>query len=217
MLPTLSNQDLLNTALTHRSALAKEGQESNERLEFLGDAVLELATSSYLYHVSPTANEGLLTSFRAALVRTTTLAKVAKTLGLGELLHLSKGEEQSGGRDNVGLLADTFEAFTGALYEDQGYAACYAFLSEHLFSLFETILKDGTYRDHKTALQEFVQAQGKRTPTYTTIDEKGPDHDKVFTVEVVIDGKPMGTGSGKSKQEAQQDGARVVLEKLGVS
>lgn len=218
MLPTFHSLPLLHTAFTHRSALNESDMtESNERLEFLGDAVLELATTEFLYQTFPKANEGEMTSYRAALVKTTTLAQVALALGLDERLQMSKGEERSGGRQNQSLLADTFEAVLGALYLDQGYTSCVTFLAEHLFPRFDQILSENSYKDYKTTLQELVQSQGRGTPVYHTVREEGPDHLKVFTVEVHIDGQPLGSGEGKSKQDASQVAAQQALEKIAKS
>jgi len=219
MLPSFDNADLLTTALTHRSALNEKSstsQESNERLEFLGDAVLELITTEFLYSILPTEQEGKLTAYRSALVKTATLAEVASELGLGDRLFLSKGEEATGGRQNVSLLADTMEAVLGALYLDQGYGAAKAFLSESLFPKFEAIRQHRLYKDAKSALQEYVQAKGFDAPLYTVISEVGPDHDKHFTIEVEAMDRKIADGIGKSKQQAQQSAATAALAVLGV-
>ena len=215
MLPTFLNPQLLETALTHRSALNERGStaiESNERLEFLGDAVLELSTTEYLFTEFPQEPEGVLTAYRSALVKTTSLAEVAKSLGLGERLKMSKGEESTGGRNNPSLLANTLEAVIGALYLDQGFTAADTFLRENLFVTVATILKDKLYKDPKSELQEKVQARGFETPNYVVISEAGPDHDKEFTVEVQVGGKPVASGMGKSKQQAQQAAAQAALK-----
>lgn len=215
MLPTFHNQALFVTALTHRSALNEHlstSTESNERLEYLGDAVLELATTIFLFNRFPDEPEGILTAYRSALVKTTTLAEVARELGLGEKLYMSKGEEAGGGRNNVGLLANVVEATLGALYLDQGFDQVVKFLNEHLFPKFENIYNQKAYKDPKSDLQEKVQAQGKSTPTYEVLDEVGPDHDKIFTVAVAIDGQQIAQGTGKSKQTAQQAAAEKALE-----
>src|SRR5689334_20027171 len=175
VLPTFKNQDLLTTALTHRSALNEKtstSKESNERLEFLGDAVLELATTIFLYRELPAEQEGMLTAFRSALVKTTTLAEVAKVLGLGEKLYMSKGEEASGGRQNASLLANTVEALLGALYLDQGMEVVEAFLIEHLYPKLDEIQKKRLYKDPKSHLQEYVQAQGFQAPEYVVVSEQ---------------------------------------------
>jgi ribonuclease III len=213
---TSINPTLLEEALTHRSYLNenKRSQAHNERLEFLGDAVLELAVSEYLFEQFPDKNEGDLTAYRAALVRTTSLSTIADKLELGKLLRLSKGEEISGGRTNPSLMANTFEAVLGALYLDQGYKAVVAFLSVHLFPNLTEIIEKGLYKDYKSSLQEYVQAKGSASPEYQVVSEAGPDHAKSFTIEVLIDQKPVARGSGKSKQHAQQSAARKALEIL---
>jgi ribonuclease III len=216
MLPTFIDQNLLTQALTHRSALNESTHnvtESNERLEFLGDAVLELVTTNYLFTAYPAEPEGTLTAYRSALVKTTSLAKVALSLNLGEKILMSRGEEAGGGRTNESLLADTFEAIVGALFIDQQLDAVESFLQDHLFTTFPEILKYKLYQDAKSSLQEIVQAKGLPTPTYSVVQEEGPDHDKIFTVEVLVGESIVGTGSGKSKQIAQQEAAQDALEK----
>ena len=217
-LPTFQNADLLANALTHRSALnerVSSSTQSNERLEFLGDAVLELATTEFLYARFPEKPEGELTAFRSSLVKTVTLAQVAVRLGLGEQLYLSKGEEATGGRNNSSLLADTFEAVVGALYLDQGYETAKKFLAAELFIEFDAILEQKLYKDAKSQLQEVVQSKGFEAPTYEVVAEDGPDHDKQFTVTVSVGGKVRGTGVGKSKQLAQQEAATQGLASFG--
>ncbi len=215
-LPTFKNPQLLVTALTHRSALNENltsATESNERLEFLGDAVLELSTTLFLYDKLPNEPEGTLTAFRSALVKTGTLAELAKELKLDEHLFMSKGEEHTGGRSNDSLLANTTEAVLGALYLDQGFDAVDAFLRKHLFIKFSEIKENNLHRDSKSLLQERVQAKSLPTPSYKVTKESGPDHDKTFTVVVSVRGKEVGVGAGKSKQLAQQEAAREALEK----
>lgn len=206
----------METALTHRSAINEKlsrSKESNERLEYLGDAVLELATSEFLFHKFPSEPEGKLTAYRSALVKTDTLAQVAKKLKLGEKLKMSKGEEKSGGRQNQSLLANTMEAVIGALYLDQGFEAVKKFLNQHLFPQVEEIVKQQLYKDPKSHLQELVQARKLPTPKYQIVDEVGPDHNKIFTVQVLVDQKVVGKGKGKSKQQAQREAARAAIEK----
>lgn len=220
MLPTFKNPQLLVTALTHRSALNEHtstSEESNERLEFLGDAVLELATTQFLYDALPEEPEGQLTAYRSALVKTTTLAEVATELGLGEKLYLSKGEEATGGRKNPSLLADTFEAVLGAMFLDngeEGYQIVDEFLKTHLFPRFATIQQQRLYKDPKSELQEVVQSRGFEAPVYEVTQESGPDHDKEFTVQVKVGTEVRGTGVGRSKQQAQQAAAAEALEKF---
>lgn len=219
MLPKFKNQQLLTTALSHRSSLnepqtGKKTPESYERLEYLGDAVLELATTEFLFHAHPVEPEGVLTAYRSALVKTSTLAEIARKLGLGQQMRLSKGEEATGGRENDGLLADVLEAVIGALYLDQGYEPVKKFLTNELFPKFAEIKEKKLYRDNKSFYQEVIQAKGFSTPIYVVTKEEGPDHDKVFTVNVTVDGKVTGTGAGHSKQQAQQEAARQALEQL---
>jgi len=219
MLPKFKNQLLLDTALSHRSALnesnsGSKAQESYERLEYLGDAVLELATTEWLYHEHPTEPEGILTAYRSSLVKTTTLAEVAQKLKLGKKMYMSKGEAATGGRQNEGLLADVFEAVIGALYLDQGYDAVKKFLHSNLFPKFEKIKANKLYRDNKSFYQEVIQAENLPTPVYKVIKAEGPDHNKIFTINVLVAGKITGTGIGKSKQLAQQAAARQALEKF---
>lgn len=214
MLPQFKNAQLLTTALTHRSALNEFpdlSPESNERLEFLGDAVLELVTTEFLFDTFPQEPEGVLTAYRSALVKTTTLAVVAETLELGQKLYMSKGEEATGGRSNPALLANTMEAVIGALYIDQGYETVKTFVKTTLLWKMEEIVSKKLYKDPKSLLQEVVQSKGLPTPTYEVLGEEGPDHSKEFTIGVYIRGKLSGKGSGKSKQLAQQAAATEAL------
>jgi len=212
----IKNQSLLDVALTHRSFLneSKTATEHNERMEYLGDAVLELVVSEYLYHQFPDKPEGELTALRSALVKTTTLAKVAHTLNLGAMLKMSHGEEQTGGRTNTGLLANTFESVTGAIYLDSGFDAAKDFISTHLFPLLPDIIKNHSYKDYKSLFQEKVQAEGQPTPTYQSVSEHGPDHHKIFTVAVTVGDQSLATGSGNSKQAAEQAAAHAALGHL---
>jgi ribonuclease III len=213
--PQFKNDALLITALTHRSALNERistSEESNERLEYLGDAVLELVTTEFLYEQFPLEQEGMLTAYRSALVKTTTLAEVAQDLKLGDKLFMSKGEEASGGRQNVSLLANTVEALLGALYIDQGIEAVRRLLEKCLFPKMDDILKKKLYKHAKSLLQEVLQAEGISTPDYIVVEEQGPDHDRQFTVKVVIHGRDAGQGMGKSKQVAQEAAAQDVLD-----
>lgn len=216
---TFKNPSLLDTALTHRSYLNenKSVKEHNERLEYLGDAVIELAVSEFLYHSFPERPEGELTAIRSALVRTETLASVASTLGFGDELKMSRGEIASGGRLNIALLANTFEAVIGALYLDQGFEVVVGFLKTNLYSKVDEIIAKSLFKDFKSTLQEKIQAQGKPTPEYEVIDEVGPDHDKIFTVIVKVDEASLAEGKGKSKQAAQQQAAANALEKMSAA
>ena len=210
----INSLQLITNAFVHRSFLneSSDWTQSNERLEYLGDAVLELATSDFLFRRFPDYQEGMLTNLRAALVRTTSLAKISETLGLNDLLLMSKGEEAGGGRSNASLLADCFEAFLGAVYLDSGYANVVTILEQSLFPSIDAVLENTTYKDKKSELQEVAQAKFHATPKYELIEESGPDHDKVFVMQVRIDNQTYQTGSGKSKQLAQEDAARATLE-----
>lgn len=211
------DEKLMHAAFVHRSYLneVKEQRESNERLEFLGDAILSFLSSDYLYKKYPEYPEGTLTNIRSGLVKTKSLSETSKELGLGELLFLSRGEEDSGGRNNASLLADTFEALLGALYLDQGIEAARVFLERVLFPKVTNIVENKTYIDFKSLLQEIVQEESRISPTYTVIKTEGPDHAKTFWVEVLVGNTVLGQGMGKSKQEAQQAAAAQALEKRG--
>lgn len=214
---TFKNQELLKQAFYHRSYLneAKHVKESNERLEFLGDAILSFLTSRYLYHQYPQYPEGTLTNIRSSVVKTQSLGETAKKLKFGELLFLSKGEEEGGGRNNISLLADCFEAFLGALFLDQGLPEAEAFLKKYLFFEITAIIKNKSYVDFKSYLQELVQETHKVSPTYDVVRAEGPDHDRTFWIDVGINGKTLGSGMGKSKQEGEQQAAKNALEKMG--
>ncbi|MGA2482650.1 MAG: ribonuclease III [Candidatus Acidiferrales bacterium] len=212
--------ELLRMALTHRSATAgAAGQVStddNERLEFLGDAVLGLLASEYLLEAYADWQEGHLSRCRARLVNAHALAAAARRLGLGEYLHLGRGEEKTGGRDRVAMLADAFEAVVGAMYLDGGIAPARQFLKRHVFDL---AAEDGMLQlassDHKSGLQEYLQAQGKPPAEYRVIAETGPDHRKTFLVEVWSEGHALAVGEGLSKKEAEQAAARQALDRFG--
>jgi ribonuclease-3 len=212
------DKELLKQAFTHRSYINENKEithDHNERLEFLGDAVLELATTSFLFKKYPKRQEGELTSFRAALVNTNTLSEVASSLKFNDFLLLSKGESKDTGRARQYILADTFEALIGALYMDQGYETAYAFIETNLLGLTDEIVKTGSWVDAKSSFQEKSQEMLSVTPLYETILEEGPDHNKYFTVAVKIKEETIATGKGKSKQEAEQEAARNALEKKG--
>lgn len=214
---TFKSQELLHSAFYHRSYLneARQIKESNERLEFLGDAVLSFLTSEYLYKKFPEFPEGTLTNIRSGLVKTKSLADVAATLGLGELLFLSHGEEESGGRKNQSLLADCFEALLGALYLDQGIEVARTYLTRFLFPNAQEIVDKKLYVDFKSYLQEVVQQEIKISPTYKVVRSEGPDHAKTFWIDVIVGDKTIGSGSGHSKQEGEQAAASDALEKMG--
>jgi len=214
---TFQNQELLKQAFYHRSYLneAKHIKESNERLEFLGDAILSFLTSEFLYKEYPQHPEGILTNIRSSVVKTQSLGAAAKKLGFGDLLFLSKGEEEGGGRNNVSLLADSFEAFLGALFMDQGLTSAQTFLTNHLFPAISTIVEKKSYIDFKSYLQELVQEIHKVSPSYAVDKTEGPDHDRTFWITVSIGKKLLGSGIGKSKQEGEQQAAQNALEKMG--
>ncbi len=209
---------LLSRALTHRSYLNEhpEALEDNERLEFLGDAVLDFVVGAWLYHRFPEMPEGDLTRMRSALVHTEELAEFALKIDLGRAMRLGRGESQAGGRTRPALLCDTFEALIGALYLDGGIPAVNHLLEDLLVEAAEDILINNKNEDPKSLFQEWAQSQGFPAPQYVTKKASGPDHSKVFDVEVVLDGVCYGTGSGQSKQAAAKAAATVALIKLGV-
>jgi ribonuclease-3 len=205
-------EELLDHALTHRSWLNENHSSngSNERLEFLGDAILEYVVSSNLFANFPDKEEGYLTALRANLVNTQNLARVATKLEVGKQLKLSKGEEDGGGRSNSSLLADTLEAIIGALYLDQGMGAVRKFIEDNILRDVEEKIKL-PLKDTKSRFQEIVQAKGLSTPKYVVKSESGPDHDKKFIMEVHVNGKVVASGTGKSKAEAAQNAAEHAL------
>ena len=204
---------LLVTALTHRSYVnehKKSVSEHNERLEFLGDAVLELVVTDHLFS-NYTEPEGILTSWRAALVRTESISDAGSKLGFESLIRMSKGEKSGSDRARAQILANAFEAVTGAIYLERGYDDAAAFIHKHIISKLGTILNEGSWRDPKSHLQELVQRHDGHTPQYKVLNEEGPDHDKVFTLGVFSGDKQVGRGTGPSKQAAQQQAARDAL------
>lgn len=207
------NLNNLHQALIHRSFVNENpGEEqTNERLEFLGDAILEFVVSNYLFQEFKTQDEGHLTALRSKLVNTTALSKVAIEIGLGNLLYLSKGEEKSGGRENNSLLANTVEATIGAIFIDQGIKETENFIKRFILSKIPDVVKK-SLKDPKSLLQEFVQASGFPAPIYKTVSETGPDHAKRFVIAVFVNKDQMGEGEGTNKQEAQQNAAQRALE-----
>ncbi len=208
------NINLLVTALTHRSYVNehKMTHEHNERLEFLGDAVLELVSSDFLYR-NYNEPEGIMTALRAALVRTESIGEAGRELGYEPLVRLSKGEQQGSERAHDVILADCFEAVIGAIYLDQGYDAAKEFISKHILVKIDEILEEGSWRDPKSYIQELAQKIDGVTPVYRTLKEEGPDHDKKFTVGIYVGNELKGTGTGHSKQEAQTEAAREGIKK----
>ena len=209
---SFKNKDLYTQALTHRSWVNEHKGErtSNERMEFLGDAILEYIVSKELYSAFPDKEEGYLTALRANLVNTISLSEVAKTLDLGSELFLSVGEEDGGGRDNTSLLADTVEAIIGALFIDAGLAPAEKFIEDNL--LFDLAKRaQQPLKDAKSQLQELAQSKGFQAPRYQVVSEEGPDHSKKFVIEVYVDSKSAGQGEGKSKALAEQEAAKNAL------
>lgn len=217
-LPKFKNKKLFLQAFTHRSFLneAREKVESNERLEFLGDSILSFVVSEFLFKTYPHFPEGTLTNLRSRLVNTKTLAQVAKELDFGALLRLSKGEEESKGRQNQSLLADSFEAFIGALYLDQGIQKVSDFLTEILLLKAQQFVQEKSFKDAKSLLQEYVQSKKQNSPIYKVLSEKGPAHAKVFTVGVYVQNKLIAKGEGNSKQEAEKEAAQEALKYYGL-
>lgn len=207
---------LLEQVFYHRSYLneVKTILESNERLEFLGDSVLSLIISFYLFQSRKKDSEGELTNLRAYIVKTKSLSAAAKQLDLGSYLHLSKGEELGGGRENPQLLANTYEALLGAVYLDQGLEVTKSVIEKTLLPLFASELKSGPPKDAKSSLQEVVQEKFKQSPNYKILETKGPDHAKKFLVAVFIKGKEYGRGEGASKQVAEEQAATQALSRL---
>lgn len=208
------NIDLLITALTHRSYVnehKKSVSEHNERLEFLGDAVLELAVTDYLFN-NFSEPEGILTSWRAALVRTESIGEAGDKLGYEPLIRMSKGEKNGSSRARQQILANAFEAVIGSIYLERGYTDAEKFISKNILSKLKGILESGSWRDPKSHLQEVSQRRDNQTPVYKVLEEVGPDHDKVFTLGAFVGNKLMGKGSGPSKQTAQQEAAKAALK-----
>lgn len=205
--------ELLVTALTHRSYVnehRKSVSEHNERLEFLGDAVLELVVTEYLF-AKYDEPEGILTSWRAALVRTESIGEAGDKVGYAPLVRMSRGEKNGGERARQQILANAFEAVIGAIYLERGYDDAKAFIHQHIISKLDDILRTGSWRDPKSHLQEISQRVDGFTPVYRVLGESGPDHDKVFTLGVFVGDRQMGKGIGPSKQHAQQSAARAAI------
>jgi len=207
---------LLQRALTHRSYINEHPSavEDNERLEFLGDACLDMTSAAWLYQRFPELDEGELTRLRSSLVRTEQLAEFARELGLGEVVMLGKGEAASGGRDRIALLCDVFEAFVGAIYLDGGHQAVEKFMEARFDRAVTRALDDGSLIDPRSRLQIWAQAELNATPRYTTVDSHGPDHAREFVVEVEVGEALRSRGQGRSKQEAAQDAAARLLSDI---
>jgi ribonuclease-3 len=213
-----SDKMLLLSAVTHRSYLNEHREatwDHNERLEFLGDAVLELVVTDYLYKKYEEKPEGELTAVRAALVNTVSLSSASEKLGINDFLLMSKGEAKDTGRARQYILANAFEACIGAIYLDQGYESAKGFIAERLFPRTDEIVKKRLWQDAKSRFQELSQEHVSITPTYETISQEGPDHDRVFTVGVYLRGEFVADGDGRSKQEAEQKAAEHAIEAKG--
>lgn len=213
-----SDLDLLRSAITHRSYLNEHKEatwDHNERLEFLGDAVLELVVTDFLFKKYPEKPEGELTAIRAALVNTVSLSAASEKLGVNEYLLMSKGEAKDIGRARQYILANVFEACIGALYMDQGYEASQKFIAAHLFPKTEEIVTKRLWQDAKSRFQELSQEHHSVTPTYKTVSQEGPDHDRVFTVGVFLKQDKIAEGTGRSKQEAEQAAAEAAVDYKG--
>lgn len=209
-----SNIDLLVTALTHRSYVnehRKSVSEHNERLEFLGDAVLELVVTDFLFNNYDEA-EGILTSWRASLVRTESIGEAGQKIGYEPLVRMSRGEKQGSERARLQILANAFEALIGAIYLERGYGDAEVFIKKHITSKLESIIEEGSWRDPKSHLQEVMQRVDSLTPRYVVLEEIGPDHDKIFTLGVYAGDRLVSKGTGPSKQSAQQEAAKAALK-----
>lgn len=210
-----TDRHLAEVALTHRSYLNEAPTtvgEHNERLEFLGDAVLELIVTEYLFHRYPEKQEGELTNWRSAIVRGEVLAQAGTDIDLGRFLKMSRGEERSGGRERQVLTANAFEALIGAIYVDQGYEAAKSFINQYLLPRLDDIIDQNLHIDAKSHLQELTQERLGVTPNYRVVKEDGPDHDKQFTVAVFLLDKQIAIGGGPSKQRAEQATAEAALD-----
>ena len=208
------NRDLLAQAFIHRSFLnenPRTGLEHNERLEFLGDAVLELAVTDYLYREYPESPEGELTSYRAALVNANTMADFANEIAMNDYLFLSRGEAKDTGKARLYILANAIEALIGAIYMDQGYESAEQFIERFLYKRAHDVVKKKLWRDSKSLVQEKAQEHVGVTPSYKVVRETGPDHDKHFTIGIFFGEEKIAEGRGHSKQEAEQDAARAAL------
>ncbi|MFC2025221.1 ribonuclease III [Chloroflexota bacterium] len=217
---SFNNQSLLEQALVHSSYINENPDfvlDSNERLEFLGDAVLGLVVAEKLYQDFSYLTEGEMTKLRATLICRDTLARMAKAIKLGDFLYLGKGEEASGGRHKPTNLAAVLEAVIAAIFLDKGLSTARGFILRLLDGELQMAIDQGAAVDYKTELQELIQARKQQTPTYHVIEATGPDHSKIFTVEVIVGKTVLGEGSGKSKKAAESEAARSALEKLSTS
>lgn len=215
-----ANKALLEQAFIHRSFInenPRSGLSHNERLEFLGDAVLELTVTEFLYAKFPDHNEGDLTAYRSALVNAINLGEVAEGLHINEMMKFSKGEAKDVSRARSSILADAYEALVGAIYLDQGYTVVKDFVTRTVLSKTDEVIRKGLYKDAKSCVQEKAQDLLSITPAYKVVSEEGPDHDKRFTVAICFGTEEIAQGEGKSKQEAETQAARAALVKKGWS
>ena len=215
---TFNDRTHLLSAITHRSYLNEHREatwDHNERLEFLGDAVLELVVTDYLFKKYAEKPEGELTAVRAALVNTVSLAQASEKMGVNDFLLMSKGEAKDVGRARQYILANTFESCIGAIYVDQGYGPAAAFIGDHLFSKTDAIVTNRLWQDAKSRFQELAQEQASITPNYETLAQEGPDHDRVFTVGVYLSNELVAEGKGRAKQEAEQKAAEAAISAKG--
>jgi ribonuclease-3 len=214
---TFKDQNLLTTSLTHRSCLNNpKTTDSYERLEFLGDAILEKMISVFLYNKYPYKMEGFLTAARSATVRTESLSAISTKYGFHKYIKMSKGEESTGGRSNPSILEDVIESLIGALYLDGGPEAAQAFFDQFILPNANQTISEDKLKDPKSLFQEKVQAKGLTSPIYQTINATGPDHSKIFEVSVIVNDKPIATGTGKNKQEAEQQAAEKALSLINI-
>ncbi len=214
-----NDKELLKVAFTHRSFINESrglAKEHNERLEFLGDAVLELVSSEFLFNKYPDKPEGELTAIRAALVNTQSISDAASKLGMNDYLLLSKGESKDTGRARKFILADAFEALIGAIYVDKGYEAAQDFIAKNILYKTEEIVENRLWQDAKSRFQELIQEKHSITPKYKLVKEIGPDHDKKFVSAVYVADKEIAQGQGRSKQEAEQEAAKAALQKADI-
>ncbi|GAB4219114.1 MAG: ribonuclease III [Candidatus Microgenomates bacterium] len=209
---TFKNKNLLQNAFIHRSYLNEHKKfplPSNERLEFLGDSVLSLITSVYLFKKYPYLKEGEYTEIKSVIVKTESLSKAAKSIGISQYLFLSKGEEKMNGRENKNILADSFEALIAAIFLDSNFENAYNFVVKYLFKTkLDQIVKDKEYQPYKSRLQEIIQSKYKKLPEYKVLEEKGPEHQRIFKIGVFFNGKKIGEGIGASKKEAEEQAAK---------
>lgn len=214
----IKDRELFEKVFVHRSYLNEhkgQGLTSNEKIEFLGDSVLSLITSVYLFRNYPSLKEGDYTEIKSAIVKTESLAYAAVEIKLGSYLYLSKGEELGGGRTNRNILADCFEALIGCIFLDQSFEKAYAFVCNHLFKkTLDLIVQDKSYLSAKSMLQEVIQAKYKTTPLYKVLEEKGPEHKRTFTVAVFFNSKKLGSGTAFSKKEAEEKAAKEAFDNI---